>query len=509
VTTNAALARLEADLGELVAKRARSGGDRRNFRRYARDPVGFSRRVLGDAPWSRQREIMEAVRDHPLVVVRSCNSAGKDWTAARIACWWVYAVGGRVLLLGPTARQVEEILMRKEIARAFAAGRLPGEVYATALRRSRGGEADILAMTSTEVGKLTGFHGERVLVIITEAQDVEDFAFEAAIANATGAADRILAVGNPLRPLGRFWTISQPGSAWRSIAIRADEHPNVVEGRDVIPGGVTAAWVERVRAEYGVGSPQYVARVLGEFPTEASDALIKRAWLEQAVTLYESGALANGAATSRWSAGVDVAGSENGDQSCLALRRGPVLFGLSLWREPDTMKSAGTVAASLRARGLRPRPRESGVDGLPAADPLAPGWDDGLPPSDVSVRVDIVGLGKGLADRLGELGWPVRKLHGAAKPRAQDGRFLNVRAEMYWHLRELLERGRIALPRDEALFAELLQTRWALVDSSGKIKIEAKDDIRARLGRSPDRADALVYAFADGGTSGGGVMVDF
>ena len=74
-------------------------------------------------------------------------------------------------------------------------------------------------------------------------------------------------------------------------------------------------------------------------------------------------------------------------------------------------------------------------------------------------------------------------------------RFLNARAEAHWTLRTLLEDGLIALPDDDFLGEELAQVRW-LLTPSGHIKIEAKDDLKARIGRSPDRLDAVAMAFA-------------
>lgn len=64
-------------------------------------------------------------------------------------------------------------------------------------------------------------------------------------------------------------------------------------------------------------------------------------------------------------------------------------------------------------------------------------------------------------------------------------------------LRKLLEEERVALPADERLFDELTATRWK-ANSAGKVAIESKDALRARLGRSPDRADAVSMAFASG-----------
>ena len=73
--------------------------------------------------------------------------------------------------------------------------------------------------------------------------------------------------------------------------------------------------------------------------------------------------------------------------------------------------------------------------------------------------------------------------------------FANLRAESHWHLRTLLEQGQIALPHDEELFDELAAIRWRAT-SNGKIQVEPKEDLKNRLGRSPDRADAVVLAFS-------------
>lgn len=57
-----------------------------------------------------------------------------------------------------------------------------------------------------------------------------------------------------------------------------------------------------------------------------------------------------------------------------------------------------------------------------------------------------------------------------------------------------LEAGSIDLPRNHALWDELTAARWT-VDSQGRLALEPKDDLRNRIGRSPDRADAVAMAF--------------
>lgn len=205
-TYEAARRELEREYGELLQE----GEPARDLDRWSpwkEDPVGFMTEVLRSDPWRVQREIADSVRDRRKTVVVGSNALGKDWTCARIALWWAYAVGGLAILTGPTERQVSEVLMRKEVGRAKRSGNLPGELYTGALR-IRGEEASILAKTASGVSDLTGFHGRRVLGIITEAQGVEEFAWEALQACATGPEDRLLAVGNPLEASGKFYRVA-------------------------------------------------------------------------------------------------------------------------------------------------------------------------------------------------------------------------------------------------------------------------------------------------------------
>ncbi|HEX6910089.1 MAG TPA: hypothetical protein VF142_06835 [Longimicrobium sp.] len=278
------LDRLEERLGLLLDRHAGGADLSALAEQYRADPVGFARDVLHADPWSKQVAILEAVRDAPRTVVRGCNAAGKDHAAACAALWW-YATrpGATVLLTGPTLRQVAEILFGTELRRLFDGSDLPGERFTTALRGPGG--ALVLGFTSGESSRLTGYHSPGgVLAILTEGQGVEPFAYEAMLANTTGAGDRLLVVGNPLVPHGPFFEACRSAD-WRRTRISAFDHPNLT-GERTIPGGVTPEWVELVRREYGAASGVYRARVLGEFPDEATDGLVRRSWLEAAAARW-------------------------------------------------------------------------------------------------------------------------------------------------------------------------------------------------------------------------------
>lgn len=492
MTHETTLRRIEKDVGELIA-RHEAGRDLRDFRSYRDRPVAFIREVLGAEPWSKQEEIARAVRDDPLVAVRSCNAAGKDWIAARLALWWVYARNGMVLLTGPTERQVVEVCM-SEVGSAFGSvGELPGSLYRTALRvEGSGSRSGILAFTSTEASRLTGFHAPRVLAVLTEAQGVEDFAWEGLLACATGTEDRVLAVGNPLLPSGRFFTVSRKPQ-WRSIQISADEHPNIRVGRTVVPGGPSAAFVERIRSEYGEGSPIYSARVLGEFPDEGEEGLFRRSWLEASAERWDPEGVSEGPAI----VAVDPA-RFGPDETVCAVRRGDVLTELVAWRGTDLMETVDRIRAVLDRVGVTPgeHPTTRLSTGTPARS-----WTSGARKRSAGLRpvgrviVDEVGLGGGVADRLRELGYRVEGYNGGHAA-GDPERFMNRRAESYWGMRRGLEAGRIALPRDEKLFDELVALRWRPT-ADGKVRLEAKEELRGRIGRSPDRADAVVMALAE------------
>ncbi len=131
---------------------------------------------------------------------------------------------------------------------------------------------------------------------------------------------------------------------------------------------------------------------------------------------------------------------------------------------------------------------------LVAAQVLAAIGDERPP-----VNVDVIGVGASVYDSLVAQGINVIGVNFAEGTRAHDrsGRlgFANVRAEAYWRLREALEPDKgdsIALPPDPELLADLCAPRWELRTTG--IQVEAKEDVKARIGRSPDKGDAVVLA---------------
>ena len=465
---------LEVEVGELLESRT-SAPKERDWRRYENDPVGWSRDVLGFEPWTRQEEVLRSVIDHELTVVRGANGVGKDAVSFGVAALHhVFVRGGMVVAIAPTERQVVEIGMARELGRWWRAAKLEGELYRSALRVSD--DRGVLAFTSNEVSRLTGYHHKRLLVILTECQGLDAYVWEAALACCVGEEDRILAVGNPLLTGGTFYRVSKPNSGWNAIRMPAREHPNVVEGRTIIPGGISRAGVERLASTYGTDSPIYRARVEAEFPDEGEESLFRRSWLEEAANRWRSNALIVEAANAMPILAVDPA-RHGPDATAVAVRRGPVLQRIVTWHGADTMETVERVEKEANGEGIYPRGTKGGRRGL--------------------IVVDVVGLGSGVVDRLRERGYGVQEYSGGTFTSSVDrDRFLNERAKSHWHLRQLLENGKIALPPDEKLFDELMAVNWHPT-TDDRIQIAPKKELKARLGRSPDRADAVVMAFSD------------
>jgi hypothetical protein len=117
------------------------------------------------------------------------------------------------------------------------------------------------------------------------------------------------------------------------------------------------------------------------------------------------------------------------------------------------------------------------------------------------INVDVIGYGSSAYERLADVphlnvrGVNVGRRSGAYDKSGKLG-FTNLRAEIFWKLREALDPitgDGLALPPDSELLSDLCAPRWAL--QSGSIKVESKDAIKKRIARSPDCGDALALAF--------------
>lgn len=460
-------------------------------RSWSTDPVRWAEERLGDKLWSGQKRIMHSVRDHRRTAVMTCHEIGKSFIAGAIASWWIdtHKPGEAfVVTTAPTGPQVKVILW-KEIGRAHTRGRLAGRVNQTEWIVEVGGKEETVAFgrkpSDYSPTAFQGIHAPYVLVIVDEANGVSGLweAFDSVIAN---DESKILAIGNPDVPSGEFFDVCKPGSGWNVIQIGAFDSPNFSGDTEGLPPMVLKqlighTYVEEKRRKWARNwswnsdetrvvppananledtNPFWQSKVLGQFPaTQGTNSLIPLSWIRAAQqrTLEPKGVI---------SLGCDVGGG--GDSSCIALRTGPVVRIIREDRNPDTMQTCGNLLAAIRETGA------------------------------AIARIDTVGIGRGLVDRARELGAPTVGVNVGEKSNNPED-YLNLRAELYWAVRDLFEQGVIDIDeQDDDLAAELSSIRFERT-SRGQIKIESKDDAKRRGVPSPNRADALVLAFAGAG----------
>ena len=388
--------------------------------------------------------------------------------------WFLYAHNPSVVLsTAPTFRQVRHVLWR-QIRQLYFRSKEPlgGKILDARWELSEDRYA--MGLSADTADQFQGFHNPNIFIVVDEAEGVSDEIYEAIDSVMTSAeTSRLLLIGNPTTVSGAFRRdFHEERSLYHAITISALDSPNVLEGKIVIPGLTTEGWIQERQEIWGEDNPLYRARVLGEFPDQGYDTLIRLSDIEAATKYGPSdspvGAVVEDPAMSQPAEetiiAVDVA-RFGSDQSVIVRRRGRRVEEIQAFRGLDTMQLAGRIAAAI----LQFRPDR--------------------------VMVDEIGVGAGVVDRLREQGFPVKGIN-VARSALQNTVFANLRAEGYWRLRDLFAAGELRIPSDNQLMGELASLRYSY-DSLGRLLMESKDDMRSRGLTSPDRADALMLAFVE------------
>lgn len=465
-------------------------------RRYQRDPVAWMREVLGEEPWGMQAQIMESVRDNDETAVASCHAIGKSWSASRIVGWFLNAFTPSIVVTtAPTRRHVEAILWQ-EIAAAKARSKtpLPGKLLST--RWEMAPKHFAIGFTGRQKAKgedggeaLVGLHQDHILVVIDEASGIDAATEEELDALlSSGKTVRKLSIGNPVRPSGPFFEAFQrPRTGLKTFQVCAFDTPNFTTFGITLDDIRSGAWEEKVGdaempsphlinprwvrgkwEKWGENSPAFQSRIMARFPSDTTDALIPLHLLEAAQQREVEPGYPH-------RQGLDVArfGSDNSVQY---ERRGNVFRLVDSWQGLRTTETVKRASHNFYANGAE------------------------------DIVVDSVGVGAGVVDQMYDEGLPVVALNVGDTPADDDGRFMNLRAELYWKIREMAEAGTLDLdPEDDDLVAELSNIRYQHRKKDGAIQIEAKAEMKRRGMGSPDHADALMLTLApDGYDSEGG-----
>lgn len=455
--------------------------------KYLNNTVLWAEERLGVHLWSKQKAILRSLASNKRTAVKSCYNAGKSYVAAIAACWWieVHKPGEAFVVTSASSwPQVRAILWR-EIGRLHAKHNLIGRVNQTEWHITMpAGNEEMVAFgrkpADMDPTAFQGIHAKHVLVLFDEACGIHESLWGPADSLISNTGSKFLAFGNPDDPITEFCEVCKPGSGWNVITISAFDTPNYSgepvpeEIRDLLLG---PEYAKEKEIKWGIKSPSYIARVLGEFPEFTTDGLIPIRWVRQAQerTLIPSLPV---------ELGVDVGGG--GNANTIARRNGPVVRVIHNDTNPDTM---ATLSAALE------QIKQSQAS---------------------SAKVDYIGIGHGAVDRAKEMAsdqdvkrkTPQLALNASKIVGVEVGRvasdseqYVNLRAEGYWLLRERFnpdnkDNASIDIdPLDDDLAAQLSAIRYKR--SGGRIQIESKEEMRKRGVSSPDKADAVMLAFLD------------
>ncbi len=420
------------------------------------------------------------------VGIESGTGTGKTFLAACITLWFLACHEDSIVVtVAPKEGQLK-LQLWKEIGRLWPAFQrqfpearlLDGKVRmrsAVEDRETWAATAFVCGVGADEESatKAQGFHAEHMLIVTEETPGIHSAIMAAFENTRTDEHNLHLALGNPDHRADALHQFCMKPYV-RHVRISALDHPNVVRGETVVPGAVSGRRVEERGDEYGRDSRLYQSRVRGICPAEAAEALIRLDWCKAATARFTEPNFRIGEAA----LGVDVAASENGDRGAIASGVGACLLDVTSFPCPDPVKLGLDVGVRMDAEGIDAR----------------------------RVGVDSVGVGAATVGRLLEMGLRVQALNGGMRAVPRSNReararigvsvpqaevYANFRAQMHWQLREDLRRAHIALPNDSELFEDLSTPTWET--KNGKIVVESKEDIRKRLGRSPDKGDAVAY----------------
>lgn len=423
------------------------------------------------------------------VAAKSCHGAGK--TTAESWAHWIFMKTrshGRVVATAPTQSQLRDVLW-PEIAKWHSKMHtdLAGmwDISETHVRHKKFPKTWFsVARTSNKQENLQGFHGTNICVLVDEASGVRADVFEVlegilSEAGQIGKEAKIFMVGNPTQLSGEFYNaFHKNADLYKLYTICGDNKmpTDRYGGRIFLSNRVTEAYRQNIARKYGRNGPVYDVRVRGLFPTEADDSIIPLSWAENAQ--YVQPPVFDRIAHP-YRLVMDVARMGT-DKTVLGVFRGNACLSLQRWPKTTTGQCVDILKEA----------RDSIVQ-------------QGFIVS--RIIVDEPGIGGGVIDSGRRAGLMITPYHGGASPSVnsndpeEDVRmFLNRRARDFWHLRRMLEMNQISIPEDEALVNQMASVKYKYQESTDKIKVESKGEMKDRLGEdgSPDETDCLVMGFA-------------
>lgn len=519
-----------ADAEQIIAERARRTVEPAHLK-YQNNPVGFGRSILGEKFTDDVVRVMESVRDFPVTIARSANGVGKTHAAARIAVWFYKVFPGAQVYTAaaPPEGNLKRLLWGEIDSILRGHPKLFVNDTTTIMNIERSKSEFITGVTIPMTGtdeqreaRFSGKHAPHLLFIVDEGDAVPDTVYRGIESCMSGGHARLLIMFNPRAKVGPIYRKERDRQA-NVVEMTAFSHPNVITGTDVFPGAVTRETVLRRINEYSrlqrpdetdtsstFSPPDYLVgevgislskepypplpagkrtvtnsalsyMVLARYPSQGTEQLIDEEWVNAARLrwdLYVKHFGLNPPKAVTGILGLDVA--EFGDDlNCSCIRFGGLVLPLKGWGKVDVAITAtNTVNILTKTKNV------------------------------TRVFIDATGVGSGVGPSMREnmklrgIRYDRGLLHSvkvAASPtyKVEFGEFSQLRDQLWWSVREWLRTDPLAmLPPDEELIEELTTPSYERLTSNGKIKITTKKVMKTKIGRSPNKADALALTFA-------------
>jgi hypothetical protein len=308
---------------------------------------------------------------------------------------------------------------------------------------------------SEEQGRtLSGIHSKYVLFLIDESGDIPETVMKSvdqAFSTSDMICGRVIQAGNPTSHTGMLYAASK-SNLWHIVRVTGD--PDDLERSPRI----NIEWAKAQIEKYGRDDPWVMSYILGRFPESGINTLLSVDEIEDAMNRtvqesdYEFAQKRLGIDTARFGA----------DSTIIFPRQGLRAFNYVEMRGARSNEIAARVMSAKATWG-----------------------------SEVEFVDGTGGYGSGVVDSLIQAGGRPFEIMFSGK--ATNPRYYNKRAEMWFLMSEWVKRGGV-LPRCQVLKKELASPTYSFRD--GKFILEAKEQIKSRLGFSPDRADGLGLTFA-------------
>lgn len=436
------------------------------IRLWREKPQAFVREVFNATPDPWQDDVLEVFPHKPRIAMKACKGPGKTCLLSWLC--WNFLLTRPHPKIAATAVSGENLRdnLWTEMATWQARSPLLQETFSWHAERIISKEHPETwwmsarawsrsAKPEQQGNTLAGLHAPYVMIVLDESGGIPD----AVMANAEGIGAsaiewHIVQAGNPTHLEGPLYrACSNERDLWYLVEITAD--PDNPKRTSRVP----VQWAREQIQKYGADNPWVLVNVFGQFPPASLNSLIGPDEVNAALgRQVPRGAYSFAAKV----LGIDVADFGD-DRSVVIPRQGLVVFKPLIMRNVNPEHGAGSAARMWM---------DWNADG--AFIDNSGGWASGW-------KVVLRQLGR----------TPI-EVDFAGK--ANDPKYFNKRAEIWFEMCEDIKRG-LALPADlTEIVPELTTPTYTF--KGDKFMLEPKEQIKARLGRSPDIAEALATTYA-------------